>query len=72
MKSECSPHGRILLLVFFILSIIPLIGCNDNSKATGTMVEVSEETKAYRKSKIDAYKGGPPKSKGKVPGGKTK
>ncbi len=70
MKSVCFPRGRIILLFSFVLSTLPAIGCSDNSRTTGTMVEVSEETKAYRKSKIESYKGGAPKSKGKVPGGK--
>ena len=30
------------------------------------MVQVSEETKAHQKSKMESYKGGPPKTKSKA------
>ena len=65
MRTLCFPRGRILLLVLFIGSHLPLVGCNDDSRTSGTMVEVSEETKAHRKAKVESYKGGAPKSKAK-------
>jgi hypothetical protein len=65
MSKACFPRGRVLLLVLFIGSHLPLIGCNDNSRTSGTMVEVSEEAKANMKAKKESYKGGPPKSKAK-------
>jgi hypothetical protein len=60
MRTKCFSKGRILVLILFIGSHLPLYGCTDNSRTTGTMVEVSEETKAHRKAKIESYKGGPP------------
>jgi hypothetical protein len=70
MRRACLVRRRILLLILFVSSQLPLSGCNDESRTTGTMVQVSEETKAYRKSKLENYKGGPPKSKAKAPAGK--
>ena len=55
-----------LLLILFIGSHLPLIGCNDTSRTSGTMVEVSEEEKAYLKSKRESYKGGPFKARAKA------
>ncbi len=72
MRGSRFPHGRVLLLLLFIGSHAPLSGCTDNSRTTGTLVEVSEETKAYRKTKIESYKGGAPKSKGKAASAKMK
>jgi hypothetical protein len=66
MRRGCFPRGRILLLIIvFIISHLPLLGCSDNSRTTGTQVEVSEETIAHRKARAESYKGGPPKIKGK-------
>ena len=42
--------------------ILPLTGCNDESRTSGTMVQVSEEAKAHLKAKRESYKGGSPKS----------
>jgi hypothetical protein len=66
MRTACFPRGRILLLILFIGSHLPLIGCNDESRTSGTMVQVSEEVKAHQKAKAESYKGGPPKSKAKA------
>jgi hypothetical protein len=65
MRRACFWSARILLLVLFIGSHLPLLGCNGDSRTTGTQVEVSEETKAHRKARSESYKGGPPKSKAK-------
>ena len=65
MRTACFPRGRVLLLILFIGSHLPLFGCTDNSRTSGTMVEVSEETKVHRKARSESYKGGPPKSKAK-------
>jgi hypothetical protein len=54
-----------MLLILFICSHFPLIGCDDG-KTSGTMVERSEEDTAHLKSKINAYKGGRPKDPGKA------
>jgi hypothetical protein len=67
MKTACVPRGRILLLVLFIASHLSMTGCNDQSRTTGTVVEVSEEFQAHTESKLDKYKGGPPKAKVKAP-----
>jgi hypothetical protein len=66
MRTARFLRGRNLLLVLFIGSNLPLTGCNDNSKTSGTMVEVSDEVKTHRKSKMESYKGGPPKAKAKA------
>ena len=47
-----------------------MIGCTDDSKTTGTMVEESDEIKARREAKRGAYKGGPPKASVKASGKK--
>lgn len=70
MRWPCFPRGRIILLFLFLASHCSLIGCNDDSRTTGTMVEVSDEVKAHRKSKMESYKGGPPKAKTKAVAGK--
>jgi hypothetical protein len=63
MRTVCLPRGRILLLILFIGSHFPLIGCNDESRTSGTMVQVSEEEKAQLETKRKSYKGGPPRKK---------
>jgi hypothetical protein len=57
--------ARIFFLIVFVSSHCSLSGCSDDSKTTGTLVERSEADKAHMKSKIESYKGGPPKAKGK-------
>jgi hypothetical protein len=69
MSRACLPRRRIVLLILFVGYLLPLSGCNDESRTTGTMVRESDETKDYRKSKLEAYKGGPPKAKAKAPAG---
>jgi hypothetical protein len=66
MRRARAPFERILLLILFISSHLSFIGCNDASRTTGTMVEVSAEDKAYLKSKRESYKGGPPKNRAKA------
>jgi hypothetical protein len=61
MKRESFPRGRALLSLLFIGSHLLVMGCNDNSRTSGTMVEVSDETKAHQAAKRGNYKGGPPK-----------
>ena len=68
MTAARFPRGRFLLLIVFIGSHFPLTGCTDESRTSGTMVQVSEEAKANLKSKSQAYKGGPPKGKAKSAG----
>ncbi len=67
MRTSRFSRGRNLILVLaFIVSHLPLIGCNDDSRTTGTMIEASDEVKAYRKTKGESYKGGPPSKKAKA------
>jgi hypothetical protein len=70
MRRPRFPHGRILLLILFISSDLLLIGCDDASKTSGTMVERSEEDTAHLKSKIGTYKGGRAKDKDQATGEK--
>ena len=68
MTAARFPRGRFLLLIVFIGSQLTLTGCTDESRTSGTMVQVSEEDIAIRKSKSEGYKGGPPKGKAKSAG----
>jgi hypothetical protein len=61
MRTVRLRRWRILLLSLLICSPTPLIGCNDDSKTSGTQVVESPEAVAYRKSKVKSYKGGPKK-----------
>lgn len=58
-------RGRVLLLCLFIGSHLPMIGCDD-SKTSGTIVQESEEAKAFLKSKRESYKPGAAKKKDKA------
>ena len=49
--------GSTLLLLLFVGSHIPLVGCNDESRTSGTQVEVSEQVQAHRKARAESYKG---------------
>jgi hypothetical protein len=61
MRTVRLPRGRVVFLGLFMSSHFLLSGCSDESKTSGTAVERSEEAKAHLKSKVGAYKGGPPK-----------
>ena len=63
MRAEYASAGRILLLVIFVFSHLTLAGCSDDSRTTGTMLQVSEDEKARLKAKVEKYKGGSPASK---------
>jgi hypothetical protein len=63
MRTEYAWPSRILLLVIFVFSHFTLAGCNNDSRTTGTMLQVSEEEKARLKAKVEKYKGGSPLSK---------
>ena len=63
MRTACFPRGRVILIYLFIGSHLPMIGCSDDSKTTGTMVEESDEIKARRAAKRGSTRGGPPKAK---------
>ena len=64
-------RGRILLLGLFIGSLAASSGCNDDSKTSGTQVVEKPEAEAHRKTKGEAYKGGPPKTQAKREGNKS-
>ena len=49
--------GSLLLLLSVSLPL-PLTGCNDESKTTGTMVQVSEEEKSSPQDQENRIKGG--------------
>jgi hypothetical protein len=68
MKRAQLRRGRALVLVLFIGSHMPLVGCTDNSKTSGTQVEVDPAAEAHRKAKGEAYKGGPRKKEAKSTG----
>ncbi len=65
MRSVPSPRARVLLIALFISSHLLTVGCNDNSKTTGTIVQESAETKAFIKSKRESYKAGASQHKAK-------
>ncbi len=65
MRTTFLPRGSTLLLLLFVGSHIPLVGCNDESRTSGTQVEVSEKVLAHRKARAESYKGGPPKKQAK-------
>jgi hypothetical protein len=54
---------RALLLILFAASHLTIAGCGDDSKTSGTMVQVSEEEKAYLAAKRESYKAAVPKTK---------
>jgi hypothetical protein len=66
MKTVRLRGARLLVLSLLICSHSPLIGCNDESRTSGTQVVESPEAVAYRKSKVERYKGGPPKKLAKA------
>jgi hypothetical protein len=68
MRTARLRRGRVLVLVLLIGSHMPLVGCTDNSKTSGTQVEVNPAAEAHRKAKGEAYKGGPPKKEVKSAG----
>jgi len=56
MRTACFPRGRILVLALIISSHLPLIGCSDDSRTSGTVVQVSEEAKQAVAGRKAAYK----------------
>ena len=63
MRTVYAWPSRILLLVIFVFSHLSLAGCGDDSRTTGTMLQVGEDEKARLKAKVEKYKGGSPASK---------
>lgn len=56
MRTVCFAPGRYVVLALFIAVHLPVVGCNDESKTDGTMVQVSEAEKERLKTKREAYK----------------
>jgi hypothetical protein len=71
MRTVWLRHGRFILLSLFIGSHAAFIGCNDDSKTSGTQVPENPEAVARRKSKVEAYKSALLKKQAK-PTGKTR
>ena len=69
MRTTCSRRGRVLLLFLFIGSYLMLTGCSDDSRTTGTLVEVSEEAEKAVERRKAAYKA---KAKTKTPKDQSK
>jgi hypothetical protein len=65
MRIRLLQRGGIVLFILFVGSYLPLIGCNDDSKTSGTQVEVSDKVQARRDARAESYKGGPPKKQAK-------
>jgi hypothetical protein len=55
MAVRRSTRGGIPLLILFVMSHVPLLGCNDESKTSGTMVQVSEEQKKHIQGRRENY-----------------
>jgi hypothetical protein len=66
MRTAYLPRGRVLVLMLFIGSHLALGGCTDETRTSGTVVQVSEEAKANLKAKRATYRGGPQKDKSKA------
>jgi hypothetical protein len=56
MRTTSSLRGRVLLLGLFIVSPLSSIACNDDSKTSGTSVQVSEEAKQHIVGRREVYK----------------
>jgi hypothetical protein len=56
MRTMRSRRGPFQLLVIFVGSQLCVSGCSDESKTSGTMVQVSEEAKQHIQSRRDVYK----------------
>jgi hypothetical protein len=61
MRTAWLRRGRFVLLYVFIGSHTFSVGCNDDSRTSGTQVQEDPEAEAYRKTKVGKYKGGAPK-----------
>jgi hypothetical protein len=56
MRTAGLRPGNIFLLFLFIGSHLFLAGCRDDSRTSGTVVEVSGAAKEHIQSRRDAYK----------------
>jgi hypothetical protein len=56
MRNTRWPVVRIFLLLLFVSSHVLLIGCNDPSRTTGTMIEISDAVKAQHEKKLEKMK----------------
>jgi hypothetical protein len=55
MRATCRFVGRVTLPCLFLGFPLLTTGCNDESKQSGTQVQVSEEAKAQLNAKRDLY-----------------
>ena len=62
-----SARTHLYFLMLFIGSHLPLTGCNDESKTSGTQVQVSEEAKAHLKAKESRTRGDVPRTRPRPP-----
>jgi hypothetical protein len=72
MRTARSPRGRCLLLALFGGSQLCLSACNDESRTSGTMVQVSEQAKKHIEGRREAYKAKAEARKAKSSAGKKK
>ncbi len=56
MKAYSFHLARLILLCLFVVSHLLLVGCNDESKTTGTQVQLSDEAKAQLDGRKKLYK----------------
>jgi hypothetical protein len=54
MRRPCFAGGRLFLALFIGIPFL-VLGCSDVSRTTGTMVEQSDEEKAFRNKKVEVY-----------------
>ncbi len=65
MKTFAFP--RACGILFGLIGLLLLgVGCGDDSKTSGTMVQRSDEDLAHLKSKAKNYKGGAPQNKARA------
>jgi hypothetical protein len=53
MKPGSARLGCTVILLLFIFSHVFVVGCNDPSRTTGTMLEESDQAKEHRGKKIE-------------------
>ena len=53
MKPGFARLGYTVVLLLFVFSHVLVVGCNDPSRTTGTMLEDSEQAKEHRAQKIE-------------------
>jgi hypothetical protein len=56
MRTPSFSRGRVLLLALFVGSHLSLTGCSDDSRTSGTVVEVSPEAEKALENRKAGYK----------------